>query len=179
MGRAGRLKPGVVYKMYTMARERENTLQEYMAPEMIRSRLENVILKIKVLGYEDVDDFLALLMDSPSSESVGLSNQALKDIGALNPSTMELTGLGWTLGQLPLDPQLGKMMVLASAFCCLDPILSVVTSLDNKSPFLVTNKTKELGEAVDNLASDTVSDHLSVVNAVAAWDSLEQQGRTS
>jgi len=174
MGRAGRLKPGVVYKMYTMARE--NTLQEYMAPEMIRSRLENVILKIKVLGYEDVDDFLALLMDSPSSESVGLSNQALKDIGALNPSTMELTGLGWTLGQLPLDPQLGKMMVLACAFCCLDPVLSVVTSLDNKSPFLVTNKTKELGKAVDNLASETVSDHLCVANAVAAWDSLNSRG---
>ena len=82
--------------MYTMARE--NTLQEYMAPEMIRSRLENVILKIRVLGYEDVDDFLALLMDSPSSESVGLSNQVLKDIGVLNPSTMELTGLEWNLG---------------------------------------------------------------------------------
>ena len=77
---------------------RENTLQEYMAPEMIRSRLENVILKMKVLGYQDVDDFLVLLMDSPSSESVGLSNQVLKDIGVLNPSTMELTGLEGNLG---------------------------------------------------------------------------------
>ena len=115
-------------------------------------------------------------MDSPSPESVALSNQALKDIGALNLSTMELTGLGWTLGQLPLDPQLGKMMVLASAFCCLDPVLSVVTSLDNKSPFLVTNKSKELGQAVDRLASETVSDHLSVANAVAAWDSLGARG---
>jgi len=174
MGRAGRMKPGVVYKMYTMARE--DILQEYMAPEMIRSRLENVILKIKVLGYGDVGEFLGQLMDSPSNESVSLSNQALRDIGALDQHTMELTGLGWTLGQLPLDPQLGKMMVLASAFCCLDPVLSVVTSLDNKSPFLVTSKTKELGKAVDNLASDTVSDHLCIANSVAAWDSLNSRG---
>ena len=170
MGRAGRLQPGVVYKMYTKARQ--DTLQEYMAPEMIRSRLENVILKIKVLGYHDVQEFMGQLMDSPSPESVALSNQALKDIGALSPSTLELTGLGWTLGQLPLDPQLGKMMVLASAFCCLDPVLSVVTSLDNKSPFLVTGKKKELGQAVDRLAAETVSDHLGVANAVAAWDRL-------
>ena len=48
------MKVGVVYKMYTLARE--NTLQEYMAPEMIRSRLENVILKIKVLGYDAMED---------------------------------------------------------------------------------------------------------------------------
>ena len=48
-----------------------------------------------------------------------------------------------------------NLMVLASAFCCLDPVLSVVTSLDNKSPFLVTRKMKELGQAVDRLASDT------------------------
>eukprot|EP00092_Neocalanus_flemingeri_P037030 GFUD01040313.1.p1 GENE.GFUD01040313.1~~GFUD01040313.1.p1 ORF type:complete len:850 (-),score=282.83 GFUD01040313.1:55-2604(-) len=174
MGRAGRLQPGVVYKMYSKARQ--ETLQEYMAPEMIRSRLENVILKIKVLGYNDVEDFFSQLMDSPSPESVSLSYQALKDIGALSPSTLELTGLGWTLGQLPLDPQLGKMIVLGAAFCCLDPVLSVVTCLDNKSPFLVTNKTKELGQAVDSLASATVSDHLAVANAVAAWEGLNSKG---
>ena len=68
------------------------------------------------------------------------------------------------------------MMVLAYAFCCLDPVLSVVTSSENKSPFLVTNKTKELGNTVDNLASETVSDHLCVANAVAAWDSLNSRG---
>ena len=174
MGRAGRLQPGEVYKMYSKVRQ--DSLQEYMAPEMVRSRLENVILKIKVLGYQDVEQFLNQLMDSPSPESVSLSNQALKDIGALSPSGMDLTGLGWTLGQLPLDPQLGKMMVLGSAFCCLDPVLSVVTSLDNKSPFLVTSKTKELGQAVDRLATATVSDHLAVANAVAVWDSLSSKG---
>jgi len=173
MGRAGRLRPGVVYKMYSKARE--EAMSEYMAPEMIRSRLENVILKIKVLGYEDVGAFLNQLMDSPSAESIALSNQALKDIGALSHN-LTLTGLGWTLGQLPLDPQLGKMMVLASALCCLDPVLSVVTCLENKSPFLITSKTKELGQAVDRLAADTVSDHLAVANAVAAWDSLSSRG---
>ena len=62
-----------------------------------------------------------------------------------------------------------NLMVLVSAFCCLDPVLSVVTSLDNKSPFLVTQKMKELGQAVDRLASDTVSE-------VPVWAGAVQAG---
>ena len=44
-GRAGRLRPGKVYKLYSLARE--TSLAEHMAPEMVRSRLENVILKVQ------------------------------------------------------------------------------------------------------------------------------------
>ena len=173
LGRAGRLQPGVCYKLYT--RERESRMEEFMVPEMMRSRLENVILKILVLGYTDVDDFLGQLLDPPNPESVRLSNQALRDLGALDAS-LQLTGLGQTLGQLPLDPQLGKMMVLAAAFSCLDPVLSVVTALESKSPFCLTVRTKEAGKAMDRLAADTVSDHLAVANAVACWDGLQARG---
>ena len=143
-----------------------------MTPEMKRSRLENVILKILVLGYDDVDGFLAQLLDPPSRESVALSNQALRDIGALDKDD-SLTDLGHTLGQLPLDPQLGKMMVLAAALSCLDPVLSVVTALENKSPFCLTSRAREAAQAVDQLAADTASDHLAVANAVACWDGIQ------
>ena len=169
-GRAGRIRPGHVFKLYSKARE--EILQEFMTPEMKRSRLENVILKILVLGYDDVDGFLAQLLDPPSRESVALSNQALRDIGALDKDD-SLTDLGHTLGQLPLDPQLGKMMVLAAALSCLDPVLSVVTALENKSPFCLTSRAREAAQAVDQLAADTASDHLAVANAVACWDGIQ------
>ena len=67
-------------------------------------------------------------------------------------------------------------MVLVSAFCCLDPVLSVVTSLDNKSPFLVTQKMKELGQAVDRLASDTVSEVPVWAGAVSVQAGHRPQG---
>ena len=169
-GRAGRIRPGHVFKLYSKARE--ESLVEFMVPEMMRSRLENVILKILVLGYKDVDGFLAQLLDPPSQESVSLSNQALRDIGALDKDH-SLTGLGQTLGQLPLDPQLGKMMVLAAALNCLDPVLSVVTALENKSPFCLTSRAREAAQAVDQLSADTASDHLAVANAVACWDGIQ------
>ena len=175
-GRAGRTRPGHVFKLYFKARE--EILPAFMPPEMVRSRLENVILKILVLGYNDVDSFLAELLDPPAQESVALSNQALQDIGALDKDGF-LTGLGQTLGHLPLDPQLGKMMVLAAALNCLDPVLSVVTALENKSPFCLTSRARQASQAVDQLAADTASDHLAVANAVACWDGIQVLNKLS
>ena len=173
MGRAGRIRKGQVFKIYTKSREQK--LGDFMVPEIVRCRLENIILKLKVLGYKNVDDFFSQLMDIPEAASVTLAKQTLYDIGALSECG-ELTGLGWTLGQLPSDPQLGKMMILGAGFSCLDPILSVVTALEHKSPFVVTNKSRELAEAVDRLAGETASDHLVLANVMAAWDGLSSRG---
>lgn len=48
-----------------------------------------------------------------------------------------LTPLGYHLAKLPLDPQTGKMIIMASIFCCLDPILTVAASLSFKDAFMV------------------------------------------
>ena len=72
--------------------------------------------------------------------------------------------------------QLGKMMILGAGFSCLDPILSVVTSLEHKSPFVVTSKSRELAVAVDRLSGETASDHLAQANVMAAWDGLNSRG---
>lgn len=49
-----------------------------------RTRLENVILKIKILGFTEVDEFMRELMDPPVREAIELANQTLLDIGAIN-----------------------------------------------------------------------------------------------
>ena len=54
----------------------------------VRTRLENVILKVKVLGCSQLPAFLSLLLDPPSQLAVDLAVQALKDIGALNVDGM-------------------------------------------------------------------------------------------
>lgn len=48
-----------------------------------------------------------------------------------------LTPLGYHLAKLPLDPQTGKMIIMASIFSCLDPILTVAASLSFKDAFMV------------------------------------------
>lgn len=174
MGRAGRLRNGEVYKIYTKAKE--ETFTDFMIPEITRCRLENVILKLKVLGFDSVDGFFNQLMDIPDEQSIAKACQTLIDIGALSKDGKELTGLGTTLGQIPSDPRLGKMMILGAAFSCLDPILSVVTYLEYKSPFVTSSKMTELTGSVDRMSSGTMSDHLTVANVMAAWDGLNSKG---
>ena len=167
MGRAGRLRKGEVFKLYTKAREDRFT--EFMVPEITRCRLEQVILKLKVLGYENIDEFFDELMDKPAVHSISVAHQTLIDIGALREEDGQMTGLGHSLGKLSSDPRLGKMMILGVAFSCLDPILSVVVSLEYKSPFVITGKMLELKAAVDRMAGDSMSDHLAIANIMCPF----------
>jgi len=172
-GRAGRLRNGEVYKLYS--KQKENSFLDFMVPEIVRCRLENIILKIKVLGHDDINGFFQQMMDIPDDQTVAFAHQTLMDIGALSDDG-KLTALGATLGQIPADPRLGKMMILGAAFSCIDPILSVVTYLEYKSPFVATGKIKELNSVIDNLSGDTMSDHLTIANVMAAWDGLNAKG---
>jgi ATP-dependent RNA helicase DHX36 len=60
--------------------------------------------------------------------------QLLQVLNALDDEE-NLTPLGFHLAQLPMDPQLGKMILLAALFRCLDPVLSIAASLSFKDPF--------------------------------------------
>jgi len=164
-GRAGRLRPGKVFRIYS--RRKEETFREYMLPEILRTRLENVLLKVKILDYVEVDRFLVQLLDSPRTEAVVLALESLSDIGAIN-QIGELTALGRILANLATDPQLGKMMILGCALSCLDPILTIIAALEYKSPFFIT-KNRESVKAMDKLSCETMSDHLAVANAFAGW----------
>ena len=66
---------------------------------------------------------LAKAVDPPSAMAVKNALELLMAIGALT-SDERLTKLGWRLGALPVDPRLGKMLLLASLLGCVDPMVS-------------------------------------------------------
>ena len=68
--------------MYSKAREM--TLEQYVVPEMLRTRLEEVVLQIKILELGRASSFLSRVLEPPSEVSIGLALKLLVDIHALD-----------------------------------------------------------------------------------------------
>ncbi|KAH9178563.1 P-loop containing nucleoside triphosphate hydrolase protein [Lactarius sanguifluus] len=132
-GRAGRTRPGVCYKLYTRARERK--MAQFPRPEILRVPLESICLTVKATReHEDVK--VSDLEPVASCAEVAAMDKAisvLEELGAIDQDG-HLTALGQAL--LPLDLRLGKMLVLATVFQCLDPILTIAACLSSKPVFL-------------------------------------------
>ncbi|KAF8265784.1 P-loop containing nucleoside triphosphate hydrolase protein [Lactarius quietus] len=133
-GRAGRTRPGVCYKLYTRARERK--MAQFPRPEILRVPLESICLAVKTTrGREDVKKFLGRAIDPPEVAAVDKAISVLEELGAIDQDG-RVTALGQYMALLPLDLRLGKMLILATVFQCLDPILTIAACLSSKPVFL-------------------------------------------
>ena len=98
--------------------------------------------------------------------------EVLQGLGALTDSEA-LTPLGELLAKLPLDPRLGKLLLMGSAFGVLDEALTIAAALANRSPFLSPIEARGQADASRRaFARGTQSDYLAVLNAYEMFDSL-------
>ncbi|KAG6873855.1 hypothetical protein C0995_010467 [Termitomyces sp. Mi166 len=132
-GRAGRTQPGVCYKVYT--RQQESNMTDFPVPEILRVPLESISLSVKVMREEeDVKLFLRRAIDPPKVVAMERAWSTLEELGAVDDAG-RLTPLGRHMSTLPVDLRLAKMLILATVFRCLDPILTVAAALSCKPLF--------------------------------------------
>ena len=173
-GRAGRTKPGVCYKLYS--RMRESTFDSFPTPEIKRVRLEEIILRLKLLKLGKVESFLKIVPEPPEERTVKISLELLCDLGALDHNE-ELTPLGCHLAHLPIDPRTGKLILLGAIFGCLEPMLAIAAVLSYKDPFIVVmNQEAALRNRKKMLAGDLSSDHLLMAKIMRQFRAAEKEG---
>ncbi|KAK9276788.1 hypothetical protein L1049_006324 [Liquidambar formosana] len=170
-GRSGRVQPGECYHLYP--RCVYDAFADYQLPEILRTPLQSLCLQIKSLKLGSISEFLSRALQSPELLAVQNAIEYLKIIGALDENE-NLTALGRHLTMLPVEPKLGKMLLLGAIFYCLDPILTVVAGLSVRDPFLTPLDKKDLAEAAKAQFSHDHSDHLALVRAYEGWKDAEQ-----
>ncbi|CAN0878208.1 DExH-box ATP-dependent RNA helicase DExH3 [Linum grandiflorum] len=174
-GRAGRVQPGECYHLYR--RSVYDTFADYQLPELLRKPLQSLCLQIKSLQLGSISEFLSQALEPPEALSVRNAVENLKAIGALDEKE-NLTLLGKQLSVLPVEPKLGKMLILGTIFKCLDPIMTVVAGLNVKDPFLMPfdKDDKDFAKTTKaQFAANSYSDHLTIVRAYDGWKNAERQ----
>jgi ATP-dependent helicase HrpA len=123
-GRCGRVANGICIRLYDekdfVGRER------FTDPEILRSSLAGVILRMKSLHLGVVEDFPFL--ERPSSRAIADGYQLLNELGAVDDAN-ELTATGQELAKLPLDPRVGRMILEARSRQALDEVLVIASAL--------------------------------------------------
>nr|XP_027125922.1 DExH-box ATP-dependent RNA helicase DExH3 isoform X2 [Coffea arabica] len=172
-GRAGRVQPGECYHLYP--RCVHDAFSDYQLPELLRTPLQSLCLQIKSLKLGSISEFLSKALQPPELLSVQNAIEYLKIIGALDEDE-NLTMLGKNLSMLPVEPKLGKMLILGSIFNCLGPVLTVVAGLSVRDPFLMPFDKKDLAESAKaQFSAREFSDHLALVRAFEGWKEAEKE----
>ncbi len=164
-GRAGRTRPGKCFRLYT-ERSYTDELQKQTYPEILRSRLDAVVLKLLALGITDLVHFD--FMDPPAPETMMRALELLNYLGALDDDG-EMTKIGSQMADLPLEPQLSKMLLCSPEYGCSDELLTIVAMIEANNIFLrPKDAMKEADEAKSQFA-DATGDHLTLLNAYKAY----------
>jgi len=174
-GRAGRTQPGKCYRLYTEKSFHED-LVETTYPEILRSKMSNVVLTLKKLGIDDLVHFD--WMDPPAPETLMRALETLNYLGALDDEG-ELTELGYQMSELPLDPQLSKLLLLSPDYGCSSEIVTIVACLSVPQIFLRPRESAKAADAAKAQFSHPDSDHITMLNAYALYESTPEFDRKS
>ena len=133
-GRCGRVEAGIAIRLYS--EEDYRSRPEFTEPEILRTTLASVILQMTALGLGDMARFP--FVEPPDARNVRSGVLLLEELGALKAgkgtARPRLTGVGRRLARLPIDPQLGRMLLAADRLGCLRDVLVIASALSIQDP---------------------------------------------
>lgn len=158
-GRCGRVAAGICIRLY--AKEDHDARPVFTTPEILRTSLASVILRMKALGLGDIANFP--FIEAPSPRMIEDGYRQLFELGAVDHAK-NITVLGWTLSKFPVDPAIARMLVAAEKQACLEELLIIAAGLSVQDPRDRPADKQEQHLAAHEKFSHPQSEFLSYVN---------------
>ncbi|MFC2564895.1 MAG: ATP-dependent RNA helicase HrpA, partial [Neisseria sp.] len=166
-GRCGRVSAGVCIRLFS--EEDFNSRTEFTDPEIVRSNLAAVILRMAALNLGDVAAFPFLEM--PDSRYINDGFQVLLELGAVNEHN-GLTKLGEQMARLPIDPKIARILLAAKKHDCMAEILVIASALSIQDPRERPLEARDAAAKAHERFTDKQSDFLAYLNI---WDSFQRE----
>jgi ATP-dependent helicase HrpA len=164
-GRCGRVANGICIRLYDEVDFNGRT--KFTDPEILRSSLAGVILRMKSLHLGNVEQFPFL--EAPRPKAIADGYQLLSELGAVDDDN-ELTPMGSELSRLPLDPRVGRMILEARDRNALDEVLIIASALSVQD---VRDRPMEAQAAADQAHTKFDDDRSEFSGYLNLWKWLE------
>ena len=166
-GRCGRVSAGVCIRLFS--EEDFNSRTEFTDPEIVRSNLAAVILRMAALKLGDVAAFPFL--EAPDQRYINDGFQVLLELGAVNEHN-GLTKLGEQMARLPIDPKIARILLAAKKHDCMAEILVIASALSIQDPRERPLEARDAAAKAHERFTDKQSDFLAYLNI---WDSFQRE----
>lgn len=160
-GRAGRVMPGKCFRLYTQETYL-NALSSNTPPEIQRVDLTPVVLQLKMMHIDDLVHFDYL--SPPPAKSLARSLELLLSLGAIDETTTRLTPVGSALAELPVAPQIARMLVASAELGCSEQVVSIAAMLSVQNVFVSPKGQTKATDAARRSFAVAEGDHISLLN---------------
>ncbi len=165
-GRCGRVANGICIRLY--GEDDFKGRPKFTDPEILRSSLAGVILRMKGLHLGHIEDFPFL--EEPPKKAVADGYALLGELGAVDDAN-ELTPIGAELSRLPLDPRVGRMILEARQRESLSEVLIIASALSGQD---VRDRPMEVAAAADEKHRKFDDERSEFMGVLKLWKWIEE-----
>lgn len=161
-----------------------NLMSQSAVPEMLRSPLEQVVLKSKLLEMGAPHAILALAMDQPNLDDVYNTILVLKELGALlrtcggqlSEHDGDMTFIGRVMSSMPVDVRVTRLILFGHCFSVLEECIIIAAGLNVKSIFQMPfNKSLQSYAKKLRWSDASGSDLFAILKAYRTWCGLHRE----
>jgi ATP-dependent helicase HrpA len=164
-GRCGRVADGICIRLY--GEDDFASRPRFTDPEILRSSLAGVILRMKALHLGTVDGFP--FIEPPPKKAIADGYALLAELGAVDEEN-ELTPIGRELSRLPLDPRVGRMILEARQREALTEVLIIAAALSGQD---VRDRPQDQAQTADQRHQPFDDEKSEFVGTLKLWQWIE------